>query len=93
MFRMVAVGARRHQDVSRLHIAVHQIVVVRRVQRGGDLAADPHGGGEIERPAPVDEHAQIGARHIAHRDVEETVRLTGLEDRHDVGVVDRGRHP
>ncbi|SCE38330.1 hypothetical protein GA0115253_104728 [Streptomyces sp. Termitarium-T10T-6] len=90
---MVAVGARRDQDVAGLHVPVHQVVVMGGVERGRDLGGDPDGGRQIQRPAAVDEDAQIRARDEPHGDVEQPLRLARLEHRHDVGVVDRGRHP
>jgi hypothetical protein len=37
--------------------------------------------------------AQIATLDVAHRDVQQPVRLAGLEDRHDPRVIERRRQP
>ena len=36
---------------------------------------------------------QVGAAHVAHDEVELPVLLARAVDRHDVGMIDRRRHP
>lgn len=90
---MIAVRARRDQDVAGFDVPVHQVVVVGGVERGRHLGGDAERGSERQRPLPVDEGTQVLTGDVAHGDVEDALGLTGFEDRHDVGVVDRGRHP
>ncbi len=89
----VAVGALGDEDVARFDVPVHQVVRMGGVQRGGDLEGDPAGGLQRQRSVAVEQRPQIPPPDVAHRDVEHAVGLPGLEDRHDVRVVDRRGHP
>ena len=91
MLGVVGVDALGEKDVAGFDVAVDQPVGVRRVQRRGDLGADPAGRLQGERAVPVQEPAQVLAAYVPHRDVQDAVGLAGLEDRDDVRVVDGGR--
>src|SRR5215831_19084443 len=54
-----------------------------------DLAHPGHG----QRALLLDQRQHIAPGHQAHRDVQDAAGLAGIEDRHDVRVVDRGRGP
>jgi hypothetical protein len=80
------------QDVGWLDIAMDEARLVGRIEGARHLADDPRHTTCREGPfAP--ERFQVAARYVAHRDVELTVRLAGLVDRDDVGVVKRRRDP
>ena len=79
----------RDQHVRRLDVAVHEPAPVRGVERAGDLPDDVHGALGIQALGGVDQRPQVRAVDVAHREVEDAVGLAGLEDRHDVGVIDR----
>ncbi len=89
---MVTVDALRDQDVAGLDVPVDQAVLVGGVEGGGDLRGDPYGVRQRQWSAQVEEAAQVAAGDVPHGDVEHSVRLAGLEDRHDVRVVDRRGH-
>jgi hypothetical protein len=87
------VGHPAEQHVGRFHVPVHQAAGVRRVQRGRDLADDAEGPGHPQRPSRMQQAVHIVAGHVAHRDVQHPAGLTRIEDRDDVGVVDRRGRP
>ncbi len=93
MLRVIAVRARGDQDVAGFDVPVHQVVVVGGVEGGRHLGGDAQRGSQRQRALPVDEGAQVLTGDVAHGDVEDALGLTGLEDRHDVRMVDRRRHP
>ena len=76
------------QDVRRLDVAVDEPLLVRGVERARDLLEDPDGIDGLEAAARAEQRVQVGARHVAHRDVEVAVLLLGLVHGHDVGMVD-----
>lgn len=90
MFGVFAVGALGDEDVSGFHVPVDQAVGVGGVERGGDLAGDPGGRLHGQRAGAVEQGPQVLSGDVAHGDVEDAVRLAGLEDGHDVRVVDGG---
>ena len=79
------------QDVARLDVPVDQAVRMRRLQGRGDLGDDVTGPRRGHRPRRLDEGLHVRPLHEAHRDEQHPVGLAGLEDRDDVGMVDRGR--
>jgi hypothetical protein len=70
-----------------------EVLGVRRAERSGDLRDDRRGPGGIERPFGLDQRLQIRLLHVSHRDVEDVLRLTGLEDRDHVRMVERSCDP
>ena len=81
------------QDVFRLYVPVDHAPPVRVVQRVGDLDRDRHRFG---RRQPRLRHETIAERFpldVGHDGVEETSRLAGVQQRHDVGVLELGRDP
>ena len=80
------------QDVGRLDVAVHEPALVRRVERRCDRTHHSLNPVEVQL-APVDDVAQVGARHEAHRQVEDALELAAAVDRDDVGMLERRREP
>ena len=89
----VAAGQLHQEHVLRLEVAVDHLVAVRRRQAGGDLAndvenpLDGHGADPLDLLGQLDPfqhlHDQVGI--ALGRDVE-------IQDLHDVGVAQPGRH-
>ena len=78
------------QDVRRLDVAVHQTAALGGVERVGDLGRrSGRRAPGSSPPAPRRQRAQVRALDEAHREIEHALGLAGLEDRHDVGMVDR----
>jgi hypothetical protein len=78
------------QHVGGLDVAVDEPAAVRGVERAPDLPDDADGALGVQPVRRLDERAHVGALDVAHREVEHALRLAGLEDRDDVGMVDRG---
>ena len=85
-------SASGEEDIARRDVAMNDAVVVRRAQRVGDLArdiddlAEPQGPGQEPglQACPFEElHRNEGLRFV----------LADLQDRADVGVVQRGGEP
>ena len=83
----------RDQDVGRLDVAVHEPGGVRGVERVGDLGDDARGPRGLEAALAPQQPVQVGARHVAHDEVEVAVLLARRVDRDDVRVVDRRGQP
>ena len=81
----------RQQHVGGLDVAVDEPGRVRRVEPGGDLGDDRRRDVRRQALLALEQRVQVGPAHPAHDQVEVPVRLAGLVDRHDVGVVDRRR--
>ncbi len=93
LIRIVEVGTPFDEDVARLHVAVHQAVPVRGVQRPPGLA--DHQQCLVRRDdAMCPEHrAQVRTRDVVHRDVEQVLARPHVIDGDDVWVVQRRRDP
>jgi hypothetical protein len=78
------------QDVLRLDVAVHHVVAVGVVQRGGDLAGDGEGVGQRELPLALEPLAQRAAFHVGHDVEEQLARLARVVHRQDMRVVEAG---
>ena len=81
------------QHVGGLHVSVHQAARVCRVKRGGHLGDDVRDVRRGQLAIPVEQRPQVPPLDVTHRDEQDTAGLAGLEDRDDVGVVNRGRRP
>src|SRR5262245_37428685 len=71
---------------------MHDLMPKRRLQRTRDMNTDTHGVAPIEHPIyadPLNDTSQAGARHVFHRHPAVSVRLSGIVELHDVGMVDR----
>ena len=77
------------EDVLRLHIAVDQPRLVRRVERVGDVREDVERAVGVEL-ARADQVAQPRAAHELHREEQADLALAGLVDRDDVRVIEPG---
>jgi hypothetical protein len=76
------------QDVARLDVAMYEGLLVRGVQCVRHLGQDSHGPLWLEWPVGLDGVLEGGAGDVSHRDEQNAVRLTGLVDGDDVGVVE-----
>jgi hypothetical protein len=56
------------QRVAGLHIAMHQAVTVSDVQRASELADDPDRAIGLQAAPLPQQHAEVRALHVAHRD-------------------------
>ena len=65
---------------------------MRRVESVGDLAQQRQRAAGVERPL-VHQRRERGARHQPHRQEEPVLGLAGLEDGHDVGMLERRLQP
>ena len=79
------------QDVGGLDVAMNQVAIVRGVEAVRGLLEDEQRPPHPQRAFATDQGLEIAALDVAHRDEELSVGLAGVEDRHDVGVVDLGR--
>ena len=80
----------RHQDVRRLDVAVDQVLLVGRVECARGLRDDPDRSLGIQAPLLFDQPLEVGGPDVAHRDVQQAVRLARLEHRDDVRMVELG---
>ena len=81
----------RHEQVARLHVAVDETRLVRRVERLGCLADEVDCARRLERPLLPEHLAKVRALDVLHRQVEATVVLTGYERRYDVRMIEARR--
>ena len=82
-------AAATQQDILRLHVAVHDTLGVRVVERAGDVAQDRHGLGERHAVGCVAQPvAHRGALDERHDVVGHAVRDTGGEHGDDVRVLE-----
>ena len=80
------------QDVLRLHVTVHDPVLVGVAERVEELARDPHRVGEWQRALAQQSRAQRLPRHIGHHVPEQRVVTAGGEHRYDVRVLQPRDH-
>ena len=81
-----------HEDVGRLDVAVHDPARMRRLEGVGDLG--PQLEQRLERQRPRRQpFAQRFPFEQLHRDEGPPLVLVDVEDRADVGVLQRGRRP
>ena len=86
-------SALRDEDVGRLDVAMDDAVLVRGVERVGDLDAEVEDLVGLERPADDEPVLQRFAFHQLHDDEGLPVRLVDVVDRADVRVLERGSGP
>jgi len=80
-----------HQDVSGLHVAVHEAARVGGVERGRDLARDRHGPLGCQGTLEHEQFLEVDALDEARRDERDLGIDARLVEREDVGVIDRRR--
>ena len=90
---MLATAGLRDQDVGRLDVAVDEILLVRRVERLGDLGEELDRSLGGERTVLGNELREVVALDVAHGEEEDTAIFARLVDGDDVGMVERGRDP
>jgi hypothetical protein len=87
---LVAVGARAHENVVRFEVTVNHSVVVRMMQREGDLADDADGARWSHRSFPLHKQAELLAFEELHRhELRAADRLTEIARLDDVAVAQR----
>ena len=86
-------GARCEEDVAGLDVPVDQADRVRRVEGRRDLVDDAHGRIDGQTALRRQAALEVRPRDVAHRQEQVAFDLVGLEDRDDVGVVERCGRP
>lgn len=81
----------RDRDVRGLEIPMHDALLMRRVERGGNLSRDGQGVVERQRAARDQVLPQRDARNELEDEAGEVVSLFEAEERRDVGMVERGQ--
>ena len=81
--------ARVEQDVGGLDVPMDETFRVCRIESVRDLAADGERAGRVERALGAQQRTQIRTLDEAHRQVEATVDVACVVDRHDVRVLER----
>ena len=77
------------QHVARLDVAMDQAPRMGRVECVRELRHQVDRALRLHGTRAVQQRSEVGALDVAHRDVQVTVALAGLVDRHDAGVIDR----
>ena len=80
-----------HEDVLRLHVAVHHVAPVGGAERREDLLGEVDRLQRRQRGAPADDLLEVRPRQVLHHDVVAAVRLPAVVDGDDVRVVEAGR--
>ena len=84
---MLVPVARGDQDVGGLDVAMHEPVVVRLGQGGGDLGDDRDRARRLEPLLLREQRAEVGALDVAHGEVERPALRARVEDRHHVRMI------
>jgi hypothetical protein len=74
-------------DVLGFDVTVHDPALVRRIKSRGDLLHDRHRASRRQRPVRLEHLAKVFAVDHAHVDVQQTVDLAVVVDRHDMGFL------
>jgi hypothetical protein len=77
-----------HEDIRRLHVTVNEAPRMRRVERLSDLSHDRERSVPLETSILSKQRLQVGADHVAHRDVQEAFNLACVIHGHDVRVIE-----
>ncbi|GAA5701099.1 hypothetical protein AQJ43_28625 [Streptomyces avermitilis] len=93
MLRMITVRSLSNQNIAGLDIPVHQIMFMSRIKSRRHLSSDTQRSHHRQRTIPVKQSTQIQPRYISHRDIQNTIHLTGLKNRHDMRMINRSSHP
>ena len=83
---MAAIG---NEDIGRLDVAMNDALLVRRVQRFGNVERNPQGLVGVQRIA-VEHLEERVALHVLHHDVRTVAVLADFVHRADVGMVQSG---
>ncbi len=85
----IHVLVRVEQHVGGLDVPMDEAARVRRVQRVRDLAADGERARRVEHSLRVQQRPQVRSLDAAHREVETTVDVAGVVDRHHIRMFER----
>ena len=75
------------QDVLGLDVAVHDVLLVRVAERGGDLTGEPQRVLDRQLRLAPQPRAERLARDVRHHVVEEAAGCPRIEQRHDVRMI------
>jgi hypothetical protein len=76
------------EEVARLHVAVHQALAVRGVERPRGLADQEHGLTRGHRPGfLLEQRAHVGSRDVPHDDIQQVVVRPHVVDGNHVRVI------
>jgi hypothetical protein len=84
-------GTTGEEDVRRLDVAVHETALVGGVERSCDLSDEGDCALGRQRTLSPEQRLQVRPVDVPHRDVEESLDLPRVVDRHDVRVIERRR--
>jgi hypothetical protein len=89
--RVLSFGLLADEDVRRLHIPMHEAGRVRGIEPVCDLSSETDRALGIQPALSPKELSQVEPVHELHREVEDAVLLTGVDDRYDVRVIEARR--
>jgi hypothetical protein len=83
-------AGRRHEDVGRLHVAVHDAVAVGEPEGGRHIGRDVDGALRVERAVGAQDVGEGAAVHVLHHHVVRAALTTEVVDAHDVRMREVG---
>ena len=83
-------GVALDDHVRRLDVAVDEAAGVHRVQPVGDLGDQGRGLIGCQWPIGRDQPAEVATLHVAHRDIQKSLALSGAKDRDHPRMLDGG---
>src|SRR5438105_291746 len=89
----IAVRAALDEDVRGLNVAMDESPLVRCVERSPRLFDQEECLSRCDGTVLLEHRAEIGAGHVPHRDEEKIFVRSRVEDRDNVGMIERRRNP
>jgi len=86
-------GAAREQHVVGLDVAVHDAAIVRVRERARHVTENAHGFAGRERAAFAEPCAETFSLDERHREVQNALRVPGIQHRYDIGLLQRRGDP